>query len=53
MDPDNGQVVLSGMAFGSVANYSCDSGYILMGSELRMCMADGTWSGEDLVCQSK
>ena len=53
MDPDSGQVDLSGMDFGSVANYSCNSGYNLMGSELRMCTAEGTWSGEDSVCQSK
>ena len=53
MDPDNGQIVLSGTDFGSVANYSCDSGYNLMGSESRMCTAEGTWSGVDSTCQSK
>ena len=52
-NPDNGQVDLSGMNIGSLANYSCNSGYNLTGSELRMCMADGSWSGQDPVCQSK
>ena len=53
MSPENGRVDLSGMNFSSVATYSCDSGYNLIGSELRMCTADGTWSGEDPICQSK
>ena len=53
MNPDNGQVELSDMVFGSIATYSCDTGYNLNGSVTRMCMADGQWSGENPACQSK
>ena len=54
-DPENGQVHVdtSGMVLGSVANYCCDSGYNLVGSVVRMCTAEGTWSGEDPICQRK
>ena len=53
MNPDNGQVNLLGMDFGSVASYSCDSGYNLIGSVIRMCTFEGTWSGEDPICQGR
>ena len=54
MDPDNGSVQLSDMVFGSIATYTCETGYILNGSMSRDCMADGQWSGEeDPFCQSK
>ena len=53
MDPDNGQVELSDTVFGSIATYSCDAGYNLNGSMLRVCMASGQWSEEDPLCQSK
>ena len=53
MDPDDGQVELSNMVFGSVATYNCDTGYSLNGSVSRMCMANGQWSGLDPICQSE
>ena len=55
MDPDNGEVELSTatMVFGSTASYSCDRGYNLNGSMSRVCMANGQWSEEDPICQSK
>ena len=53
MDPDNGQVELFDMVFGSTATYSCDTGYNLNGSVSRMCMAGGQWSEGDPLCQSK
>ena len=42
---------MSGTLFGSMANYSCDSGYRVIGISTRMCGADGTWSGEEPSCQ--
>ena len=53
VDPENGQVELSDMIFGSTATYSCDRGYNLNGSMSRVCVGDGQWSGDDALCQSK
>ena len=49
-DPTNG-VVSHDMDVGDLANYSCNDGYYLNGIEIRMCMADGTWSGNTPTCQ--
>ena len=44
-DPSNGQLVLNGLGLQSTANYTCDSGYSLVGSTSRVYQADGKWSG--------
>ena len=36
--------------FGSIANYSCLDGFILMGVARRTCQADMTWSGVTPTC---
>ena len=36
--------------FESMAQYGCDEGFTLSGSQSRTCQADGTWSGADPVC---
>ena len=37
--------------FNSTAEYQCDSGYeIINGSSVRVCQANGTWSGAAPVC---
>ena len=51
--PSNGNVSLSGTTFQSVAQYSCDMGYLLVGMESRQCQANRTWSGESPVCEGK
>ena len=48
--PDNGDVSLTGMDVGSVATYTCDSGYFLVGSPERMCLQTGEWSEEEPSC---
>ena len=48
--PDNGEVELSGTIFTSVANYSCNEGYILNGTQTRFCTIAETWSGVEPVC---
>lgn len=52
-DPPNGRVSLSGTSMGSEASYSCDSGFTLVGSRVRVCQAEGEWSSEEPFCQGK
>ena len=52
-DPTNGQVELSGDTPGSTAQYTCNSGFVLIGDKTRMCQDDGDWSGEAPVCECK
>ena len=52
-NPTNGQVSHTGRTtFGQTATYSCDTGYILVGGNTRMCQATGIWSGSEPTCQS-
>ena len=52
-NPTNGQVSHTGRTtFGQTATYSCDTGYILVGGNTRMCQATGVWSGSSPTCQS-
>ena len=53
-DIPNGNVSYSsGTTFGSVAMYSCEPGYMLMGSLNHTCQADGDWSDYVPFCESK
>ncbi|KAK3587178.1 hypothetical protein CHS0354_016874 [Potamilus streckersoni] len=45
---DNGKTIHD---FRSYAMVQCEEGYRVIGSVRRQCQADGTWSGEDAVCQ--
>ena len=53
----NGQVsTSSGTTFMMTATYSCNTGYLRVGSVSRTCGASGTsgvWSGEAPVCNCK
>lgn len=51
--PANGQVLLSGTTFGSVATYTCNNGYSLVGSSTRSCQSNGQWSGDAPSCSRK
>ncbi|XP_060586067.1 sushi, von Willebrand factor type A, EGF and pentraxin domain-containing protein 1-like [Ruditapes philippinarum] len=47
--PSNGEVSVSGT--GSVATYSCDTGYSLSGLSARTCQTDGSgWESTDPTC---
>ena len=49
--PENGRLTLSdGTLFGSKAAYSCFIGYILNGTNVRLCTANGTWNDTDPSC---
>ena len=52
-DPANGQVSHPQTNFSSNATYSCNLGYILIGNSVRTCQSNGTWSGNEPVCESK
>jgi hypothetical protein len=52
-DPINGHLTSYSQYFGSIAQYYCDHGYQLNGSSLRRCQSNGTWTGNEPVCECK
>ena len=51
--PSNGHVSVSTTTFGSMATYTCEEGYMLMGFPMRECLSNGSWSQQEPVCESK
>ncbi|CAG5134438.1 unnamed protein product, partial [Candidula unifasciata] len=51
-NPINGRVSVIGRTFSSIAGYTCNKGFRLVGVDARTCQADGTWSSEAPKCQS-
>ena len=49
----NGMVKTVATTFGSVANYSCNNGYEIVGPSTRICQANGSWSDTDPLCKGK
>ncbi|KAG0721266.1 Sushi, von Willebrand factor type A, EGF and pentraxin domain-containing protein 1 [Chionoecetes opilio] len=45
-----GKITAKHFSFGSIANYSCMYGYMLVGNPSVECVADATWKGEIPVC---
>ncbi|NXJ96930.1 LYAM3 protein, partial [Corythaixoides concolor] len=39
-------------AFGSTCDFSCQTGFVLMGPESRECTATGTWTGDAPQCKA-
>lgn len=53
---ENGRVVYlnqSQTTFGSQAKYICFEDYVLVGSDMRECQADGRWGGKQPYCAYK
>eukprot|EP00117_Sycon_ciliatum_P039828 scpid16353/ scgid29370/ CUB and sushi domain-containing protein 3; CUB and sushi multiple domains protein 3 len=48
--PDNGARQGNDFTFTSQVSFTCNTGYVLSGSRMRVCLADGTWSGPPAVC---
>ena len=46
----NGHVRTSGVNAGSIAVYTCDEGFILIGYSQRVCYPDNRWSNEEPRC---
>ncbi|XP_023234733.1 sushi, von Willebrand factor type A, EGF and pentraxin domain-containing protein 1-like [Centruroides sculpturatus] len=47
---ENGNVSVSTITFLSEINYTCNSGYKLIGSNKRICLSNGSWSGNSPHC---
>ena len=52
-NPSNGQVSITDNTVGGRATYTCNSGYDLVGIEIRFCQNDGSWSGDAPVCEQQ
>jgi len=52
-NPSNGQVNLLGedTKYGQYISYSCNTGYMLSGSDVRQCRGSQTWSGTTPSCE--
>lgn len=50
-DPENGRVTVLGTLPGSVAQYSCNAGFRLVGLKTRVCSQDGSFSGQAPTCK--
>ncbi|KAL0965648.1 hypothetical protein UPYG_G00283940 [Umbra pygmaea] len=50
--PKNGKKEGTRYLVGAVVKLSCDSGYILSGSEKRTCQQTGHWSGDITTCKA-
>ncbi len=45
--------IMADYDMGTLALYSCDFGFILVGSESRLCVSGGIWAGQPPECQCK
>lgn len=52
-DIENGRVIVPSRSVGSVAHYTCNSGFALEGNESRTCQSNGQWSSAEPVCRRK
>ncbi len=52
-DPENGSVDDGDNLPGTIAKYTCDYGFKLVGSSKRLCQKYGSWAGEAPICERK
>lgn len=50
-NPPNGVVTAERTVAGSQANYSCNEGYTLNGTTVRVCDMNGQWSENEPTCE--
>ncbi|XP_060109894.1 fibulin-7-like isoform X2 [Heteronotia binoei] len=50
--PLNGRRLGKKTFVGHDAHFLCDSGFLLVGSETRTCLDNGTWSGQQPLCKN-
>ena len=53
MDPENGMVNMTGQDVGDTAFYSCNDGFLLVGSMTTVCQSNGMWSSDPPICLRK
>lgn len=51
--PPNGNKIGTLTTYGATAIFTCNTGYTLVGSHVRECLADGLWSGTETRCLGK
>jgi hypothetical protein len=52
-NPTNGYLISHSRQYRSIVKYYCDYGYQLNGSAQRFCQRNGTWTGNEPVCEGK
>jgi len=55
INPANGQIepkscMDGNIYFGQDCSFTCEYGFVLQGSAVRLCLSNGTWSGSDTKC---
>lgn len=48
--PPNGNKIGTLTVYGATAIFTCNTGYTLVGSHVRECLASGLWSGTETRC---
>lgn len=48
--PPNGNKIGTLTVFGATAIFTCNTGYTLVGSHVRQCLANGLWGGSETRC---
>lgn len=51
--PLNGSLTGNLTVFPNIVQFECDPGFLLSGSSLRMCQANGTWHGLNTKCSGE
>ena len=49
--PLNGSMTGNETTFPNEVSFSCDEGFVLHGSTVRWCQAEGSWSGNETECE--
>lgn len=49
--PRNGTVHGERTTYPNILRFRCDEGFTLLGSTMRKCRTNGTWSGVHPICQ--
>ena len=52
-NPANGMVTVTGLTPGSIATYTCDNTYQLLGNDTRTCDSNGLWTKMEPTCVRK
>ena len=51
--PRNATVLHNAVYYNTTCQFSCEDGYVGSGSQVRRCQRNGTWSGQNYLCQSR
>ena len=52
-DPEHGRVSVTETTYNSVATYTCNDSYTLVGDHERKCLSSGIWFGATPICTGK